>query len=76
MTEINKSRIKKMRNSPTEDICDFSSKLKLSYSQTFDSKEFKEWQDTAVAKLAKQGKPFELTGIVKGVSITVRGKRI
>ena len=76
MTKIDRSRIKKMRNSPTEDICNFSSKLELSYSHILDSKEFEEWKKVAVAKLARQGKPFELTGIVGGISITVRGKRI
>lgn len=71
-----------MRNAPAEDICDFSSKLELTYtmdvlySYIVDTPEFKQWETTAVAKLAKQGKKFELTATVKGVSITVRGKRI
>lgn len=75
-----------MRNSPTEDIADFSANLDLSYwcpelgtagtLKLFDSPEFKQWEKTAITKLARQGKPFELIGTVNGVSITVRGKRI
>ncbi len=71
-----------MRNQPTGNIADFSANLKLTYSMDIayasvvDTPEFKAWEATAVAKLARQGKNFELTGTVDGVSITVRGKRI
>lgn len=65
-----------MRNRPTGDVADFSANLKLTYSVELNTPEFKAWQKVAVAKLAKQGKNFELIGIVDGVSVTVRGKRI
>ena len=69
-------RKKSMRNAPTGDIADFSSNLKLTYSVELNTPEFKTWKEVAVKKLARQGKPFELTGIVDGLSVTVRGKRI
>ena len=69
-------RKKSMRNAPTGDVADFSAKLKLTYSVELNTPEFKQWQQVAVKKLARQGKPFELTGTVNSVSITVRGKRI
>lgn len=69
-------RKKSMRNAPTGDIADFSHNLSITYSVELNTPEFKQWVKTAVHKLARQGKNFELTGTVDGVSITVRGKRI
>lgn len=71
-----------MRNTPAEDICDFSSKLTLVYSTSAialwrsDNAEFKQWQEIAVAKLARQGKPFELTATVANTLVKVTAKRI
>lgn len=82
MTKLNKSKLRVMRNEPAKDMADFSTKLDIKYRldenlwQVVDTPQFKTWKENAVSKLAKQGKPFKLVGIVNGVTITVIGKRI
>lgn len=72
---------KSMRNKPVSDIADFSANLKITYNvdtahaSVVNTAEFKAWENTAVKKIARQGKNFELTGTVNGVCITVRGRR-
>jgi hypothetical protein len=68
-------RKKSMRNTPTSDVADFSDKLNLRYSTVLESKAFTAWVETAVAKVARQGKRFELTNTIDGVRVTVYGTR-
>ena len=76
MTHIDKMKLRKIRNEPAKDIADFSSNLSISYSVELNTPEFKQWKQNAVAKLARQGKPFTLTSTINDVPVTVIGKRI
>lgn len=62
-------------NAPASDIADFSDKLNLRYSVVLESKAFKDWVNTDVAKVARQGKRFELTNTIDGVRVIVYGTR-
>jgi hypothetical protein len=81
MTQVNKSRLRNMRNSPVEDICNFSDKLMITYCDNSfilaltAPDALKHWGQTAVAKLARQGKPFRIENTVCGIHVVATGKR-
>lgn len=70
-----------MRNSPAEDICNFSDKLEVEFNVgdillalTETNGEYTTWIES-VQKVAKQGKPFCIKNTLCGIHVVATGKR-